>query len=47
MNLLFYLFRLRNWGFRDLRELWEDRSAWQEIFGAFAAYDYELRQEGK
>jgi len=46
LNLLFYLFRIRNWGFQELRGFWEDRSAWQAIIGAFSAYDYELRQEG-
>jgi len=47
LNLLFYLFRVRNWGFRDLLAIWEDRSAWQEIIGVFAAYDFELREEGR
>ena len=40
-----YLFRVKNWGYRDLRALYECRDGWQLIIRELAAYDAELRLE--
>lgn len=45
LGLLFYLFRVKNWGLSDLKALYESRDGWQEIIRAFLAYEIQLWQE--